>query len=217
MSPEVAAILTSAAVTTIGLYITFVRWLPGVLDRREKLWEQRQENQIADAADERQEAIDQRALLKSSTEAQIKVSEAQLVLLTQLIETNAKQAINQESTVGHLAALANADRATERALTANTEELSANTETVNALNKNFDKLLTEGSEPLQKIEVRTEKWERDGIGLDKTASDQLSRIEDIEKEISERIELLKQLLEDAVRTIKKKTQPIPEITSEAAP
>src|SRR5258707_5697767 len=179
----VAAILTSLGV----MWGVFAKWLPGVFDRREAIWEQKQQSQLDDAKDARQEDIDQREANKRFQESQIKVSEAQLVFITQLMETISLNAATSAGTLKELTVIGQSNRATEKALTANTDELSLNTETVNELNKNFSTLLNEGSEPLQYIKTAVDDLKVSGIKPDEEARKQMTRIETAVNEINDKV------------------------------
>lgn len=241
MSPELAAIVTSAVISTVAMYITFIKMLPGFIARREAMWEENQQNNQKDRDNDRQEDIDQRELLKKSTESQIKVSEAQLALLTQLIGTVSQNAASQQATAKELNIIAQASRATEHALTDNTVGLNNNTRGMNELNERFNELLNEGSDPLKKIKETVEDFHVHGIKPDADARAQLDRIEAIAKEINDKakaceetdevlaastpaaellievsrnLALFKRWLETGIEDVKEKSKPIPRVVSD---
>lgn len=187
MSPELAAVLTSALITTIGLYVTFAKWLPTVMERREKLFEQQQESRLADEQSRREEDAQQRLAENEYRQAQIKVSDAQLALLTQLIDTNAKNAASYESTSKELITISAASRATEKALTENTVELSMNTETVKEFTHSFLNAFNQGSEPVRSMHSAIENFQLNGIKPDEAARQQLTRIETAVNEINDKV------------------------------
>lgn len=181
------AIVVSIASSTALLWAGFVKVLPGILERREKLREAIEQSKLDDQADHRKEEEQQRQAENEYRQSLIKQTDAQLVLLTQLIEATSQNAASWQLFSKESAVQSQAIVATAKALTDNTVELSVNSETMRAFTEQFLQTFRVGSEPVQHIASTVDDMVLHGVKPDEAARAQLSRIEQTVCEINDKV------------------------------
>lgn len=187
ISPEVAAVITSAVVSTISMYIALTKWLPGFLDKREQIWEKKQESALADEQAAREEDAEQRKAESEYRHAQIEQQKATISLTVQQIDINSKFAAAVSEISKNFAMLVTATRATEHAIAENTIQLVLNTETNKEFGDKWVQTFQYGSEPMRATHDLVEDIHEHGVKLNEAIRQQLDRIEKAVTEINDKV------------------------------
>jgi hypothetical protein len=184
ITPEGAAAivgaLISVIVSTVGLWAAMTKLLPDLFERREKLWEQKQQSVLADAQVRRDEDIEQRKAESEWRQAQIKQEEAFVMFASKLIETNAQFAAAVDNSAKQMGVYAKSAAATEHALTDNTIAL-------NVFGENFIETFNKGSIPMRDTHDIVVEFRDHGVPLVEAVKLQLNRMEELLKDIDEKI------------------------------
>lgn len=137
MSPEFQTAILASVLTALGVAGALLKMLPGILERRERAFEDKMESQRKDEQAKRDNEAKELELKMAETRADNEILSA----MSRNLEAATRALITTtERTSGF-----------EQRIAASEHALSENTEALGIMADHFGELLTTGSKPLQKV------------------------------------------------------------------